>query len=142
MIAARTLWNTPLCVIDCGSAVTVDSIDANGQHLGGYIVPGLRMQRSLLQEETARVSIAEQARAPSGWGKETSECVSRGIEEALAGLVERSVRQLALELNAEVTTVITGGDGAVIIPLFECEAHYEEHLVLHGMARMVRERKD
>jgi type III pantothenate kinase len=44
LIGAWTLARSALCVVDAGTAVKVDSVDANGQHLGGLIVPGIHMR--------------------------------------------------------------------------------------------------
>jgi type III pantothenate kinase len=37
-----------LCVIDCGTALTVDVIDDGGRHLGGWIMAGLATARASL----------------------------------------------------------------------------------------------
>ncbi len=39
LIGAWTKVRSALCVVDAGTAVKFDSVDANGQHLGGLIVP-------------------------------------------------------------------------------------------------------
>lgn len=139
LIAAYNRFEEPLCVVDCGSAVTVDALSGDGTHLGGYIVPGMTMQRKLLQEGTAAVS-ATAGRIPEQvWGRDTAGCLLRGSAEAIAGLVERSVRQLERECGEGIKTVVTGGDAAGILPILSGDAHHEEHLVLQGMALMIRE---
>ena len=45
MVAARARGSEAACVVDCGSAVTVDVLDKEGAHLGGLIVPGLEMMK-------------------------------------------------------------------------------------------------
>ena len=139
VIAARQLFQGAVCVVDCGSAVTVDVLDAGGDHLGGYIVPGLLLQQEFLRSGTAAVDVSETQIAGSGWGRNTDSCVVRGSAEAVAGLIERSSRELAKETGGEVTIIVTGGDAMGILPLLGMEAHYEEHLVLQGMAYMIRE---
>ena len=42
-------------IIDSGTALTVDIIDPNGNHIGGYIVPGIQLMRQSLQLNTARL---------------------------------------------------------------------------------------
>jgi type III pantothenate kinase len=139
MIGARQRFKTPLCVVDCGSAVTIDVLDAEGQHLGGYIVPGLTMQRQLLRQGTAAVDVCSGKSSDMDWGNDTVSCVARGGIEAIAGLIERSHRKLTQHSGEEVVTVVTGGDAAVILPWLEFPAHHEERLVLSGIVQMVRE---
>ncbi|MBT5219597.1 MAG: type III pantothenate kinase, partial [Woeseia sp.] len=51
MIGARAEFKTALCIVDAGSAVTIDAMDRRGQHLGGEILPGVHlMSRSLIRE--------------------------------------------------------------------------------------------
>ena len=138
IIAARQMFQEPVCVVDCGSAVTVDAIDEGGCHLGGYIIPGLSMQQQLLRHGTAAVDVDDVIVSQSGWGNTTNSCVTHGCAEAVAGLIERSHRQLEHQYGKSVVTVVTGGDAAVILPLLEHQVQHEEHLVLMGMAYMSR----
>lgn len=139
LIAAHQLVGTPLCVVDCGSAVTIDAMDGTGQHLGGYIVPGLRMQQLSLQTETAGIRLDDGEGSNGFWGQDTVTCMRRGTLEAVAGLVERSRRQLQELHGDEVTVFVTGGDAPAVIPLLEFSVCHEAHLVLSGMVWMVRE---
>jgi type III pantothenate kinase len=41
LVGARRLGTGPWVVVGCGTALTIDLLRADGQHLGGYIVPGL-----------------------------------------------------------------------------------------------------
>ena len=50
MIGAWLKYKKAFCVIDCGTAVTLDVVDNDGQHLGGLIMPGLTMMRSALKQ--------------------------------------------------------------------------------------------
>ena len=53
MLAARqAAAGQGVCVVDCGSALTLDVVDHEGRHLGGYIVPGLAMMESALLNNT------------------------------------------------------------------------------------------
>ena len=96
-------------VIDAGSAITVDWIDASGQHEGGYILPGRNLMLDALSEKTARVFFQkEQELHHYSPGRSTSECVLHGVNWLL--------RTLALELGAGTgaAMMITGGDGTYI----------------------------
>jgi type III pantothenate kinase len=139
LIAAHQLVQTSLCVVDCGSAVTIDVMDGSGQHLGGYIVPGMHMQKRSLQTATAGIRLDGDDSSDGVWGQDTVSCMRLGTLEAVAGLIERSRRRLQELHGDEVTVFITGGDAPAVIPQLDFSLRHEAHLVLAGMAWMVRE---
>lgn len=142
IVAAYHRMHAPLCVIDCGSAMTLDAVDGEGRHLGGYIVPGLQMQQKMLLHGTARIGETMGKRVDGEWGTNTLDCVAHGIAQELAGLVERSAKQLEKRLQRPVSIVMTGGDAGVIMPLLNIAVDYQQHLVLQGMALMVKQNGD
>ena len=80
-------------MVDAGTAVKVDSVDANGQHLGGLIVPGIHMMREVLMSKTSDIAKAVEHSTPSLAGvlaNNTIGAVSRGAVFALAGMADRA----------------------------------------------------
>ncbi|WP_352284776.1 type III pantothenate kinase, partial [Pseudoalteromonas sp. Q18-MNA-CIBAN-0097] len=56
LIAGFTLYpNTACIVVDAGTATTIDVLDSEGLHLGGWILPGLDLMTSSLTQNTQRV---------------------------------------------------------------------------------------
>ncbi|CAK0750980.1 Type III pantothenate kinase [Gammaproteobacteria bacterium] len=122
-----------LCVVDCGTAVTLDLLSADNVHLGGLIVPGRRLMRDSLVTGTAGVRYT--------WGAEavllacdTGSAVAGGALYATIALIDRVVADLVEEFSAPVTVLLTGGDGALLLPLLAGTVEYEANLVLHGLA--------
>lgn len=137
MVGAWCQYTAPFCVIDCGSAVTVDAVDATGQHLGGSIIPGYSMQLQSLNQCTAGVKAEAETLFSDPWGRSTQECVQRGAGDAIGGLVERSVMRLQGQLKRGVQLIITGGDSRLCKSESGLQAVVNEQLVLQGMAYMV-----
>ena len=122
-----------LCVVDCGTAVTIDVLSADNVHLGGLIVPGLRLMRDSLVAGTAGIRHT--------WGVEaallacdTGSAVAGGALYATIALIDRVVADLTAELSAPVTILLTGGDAALMLPLLAGTIEYEANLVLYGLA--------
>lgn len=138
LIAVRHQLRAPACVVDCGTAVTVDGLDGDGQHLGGLIVPGLAMMRDALLRDTQI-----QAASPVGpldlMARDTENAVAAGGTYACAGLVELFVRRIAHQCGRVPAIVLTGGDGAKLQAVLEIEARYEPDLVLQGLGQLVGE---
>src|SRR5690606_2659551 len=57
LIAARRIEPGAVCVVDCGTAITIDVMHADGVHLGGLIMPGLGFTRRMLVEAAHGISI-------------------------------------------------------------------------------------
>lgn len=134
MVAARACSAKPLCVVDAGTAVTVDFVDADGQHLGGFILPGIRMFRDCLLANTAvprDTRIDEQAIL----GRDTPTAIALGARYAVAGLVERFVcGSAALFPGQPVETIVGGGDAEQFLELLPQPCIKLDHLVLRGLA--------
>ncbi len=132
LIAARHAGLGPVCVADCGSAVTVDALDAEGIHLGGVIAPGLAMMRRSLVAGTNALQFAEGG-FPDRFARETTAAIASGTCQAIAGLIERCFRQTASRLGTEPRLLLTGGDALAIDPWLELPVEIRPDLVLEGL---------
>lgn len=134
MVAARARSTEPLCVVDAGTAVTVDFVAPDGQHLGGFILPGIRMFRDCLLANTAipRDSRIEERAV---LGRDTPTAVALGARYAVAGLVERfTCGSAALFPDRTVQTFVGGGDAEQFLGLLPQPCIKLDHLVLRGLA--------
>ncbi len=131
IVAAFHTYATAVCVIDCGTAITLDVVDASGQHQGGMIMPGLKLMQKALAQGAA--AIEEEQGQYQRLAKNTADGVVSGclglVESGLAGIY----RQLLEEYGAELKCVVTGGDGALIAERIGCDCEFNEALVLHGL---------
>ncbi|GEK48415.1 type III pantothenate kinase [Halomonas pacifica] len=104
------------CVVDCGSAITVDFVLPGGCHLGGYILPGLRLMKESLKLGTRNVAIdpdseADELLAP---GKNTVEAVNHGIYMAAVSAVNRIYAEVCDREGVALPLLLTGGDARVV----------------------------
>ena len=90
MMGANQLAEGAYIVIDAGSALTIDMVNESGQHLGGYITPGLNMMRHSLGVHTAQVKMEERHKpTPSlSLSNSTTSCVEAGIHLSVVKLIE------------------------------------------------------
>lgn len=104
------------CAVDCGSAITIDFVLPGGRHLGGYILPGLRLMKESLQLGTRNVAIdpdsqAEELLLP---GRRTVEAVNHGIYLAAVSAVNRIYAEVCDREGVALPLLLTGGDARVI----------------------------
>jgi type III pantothenate kinase len=137
LIGAWTLARSALCVVDAGTAVKVDSVDANGQHLGGLIAPGIHMMREALMSKTSDIAKAAEHSTPSLAGvlaNNTIGAVSRGAVFALAGMADRAAETIEQNTGARPKLFITGGDAGIITGSMRSRGEIVPDLVLQGLA--------
>ena len=90
MLAAWNDCRAPCCIVDCGSAITVEYLDEGGRHEGGYIMPGLRLLKSSLLTNTAEILVDRTAEGFSTEpGCHTSAAVEHGINLMFKALQEK-----------------------------------------------------
>ncbi|HET9678938.1 MAG TPA: type III pantothenate kinase [Gammaproteobacteria bacterium] len=135
MIAAYNIYHGPVCVVDAGTAVTLDVVDAQGQHSGGLILPGAAALWQSVRGTTARVlTDADEKLLPppdTVLGATTQQCAAAGIWHAIAGGVERAVQQLPSQTR---NYILTGGSAPVLAKLLDAQWRQVPDLVLRGLA--------
>ncbi|MEM1112089.1 MAG: type III pantothenate kinase [Pseudomonadota bacterium] len=133
MLAAWRDAGERVCVVDAGSALTIDLVAADGQHEGGFIIPGASLMERALFLDTDRVRFAEDVGFGLAPGRSTAEAVRHGISLAQAGAV-----RLALARSAEPAPqlVYSGGGGQLLMALADEGGEYRGDLVFEGLQLM------
>ncbi len=132
MLAAWKQVGQPCCVVDCGSAITIDLLDADGCHQGGYILPGIRLMQQSLLGNTAEVRVDRDVEHYSiAPGCDTSSAVAHGANLLLLALAQQ-LRSGIPGVATPVRTLVTGGDGAQLTAMMP-EAELCPDLVLDGL---------
>ena len=106
------MCDTSCVVIDDGTAITIDVLDDAGQHLGGQILPGIRLMADSLASNTndlPNVSkrVSRNLSSLDIFGSNTSAAISQGVIGATVGAVERATRTLR-ENGLDPTIFLTG----------------------------------
>ena len=141
MIGAWSELQTSCLIVDVGTAVTIDVLDHKGQHLGGQIVPGVRLMAKALTAETSDIPTIGR-RVPNAaadlemFADNTAAAVRHGAWAAVAGAVERAIKTLRSN-SYKPTVVLTGGDASRMLTALGDDALHRPHLVLQGLAHML-----
>lgn len=104
---------TAFAVIDAGSAVTIDYVAGNGQHIGGYILPGKQMMLRSLRQDAARIGFDVSGALSAEPGRSTSECVHQGVAWLWSGLVQRLMADSQRYSLGRI--LCTGGDALALV---------------------------
>ncbi|MDR2877337.1 MAG: type III pantothenate kinase [Chromatiales bacterium] len=125
-----------LCVVDCGTAITIDAVRIDGLHLGGLIMPGLGLMRRMLIASTQgiRVEAGDMVETLLPWASDTREALRAGTLCAAVAGIDRAVAVLRASLGGEMRCYITGGDAGCLLPLLQVRYSHRPELVLEGLA--------
>ena len=137
VIAAHHRTHRACCIVDVGTAATIDAVTAEGQHLGGFIVPGPRLMIASLLQGTSNLedhTAASRSSAGSLFADNTRDAIERGCLLALAALAERAAQELERRVGARPVLLFTGGAAPLVAPLVLAAAELVPDLVLRGLA--------
>jgi type III pantothenate kinase len=135
-LGARVLSDTPVIVIDAGTACTIDYMDDKGVYRGGVIMPGMKLWETALQQFAPALPQVERD-IPMKWpGKSTENSVRWGLSGAFVEAVNGLVRKY--DYLAKVW--VTGGDGDWLAKRMERTAKVNDNLIFEGMRKLVEAR--
>jgi type III pantothenate kinase len=129
MTAAFSVYQKALCIVGCGTAITLDIIDSSGNHLGGLICPGLRLMRDALATRTENLEPINGFH-PFGLANHTNAAIFNGTLAAACGLIEHVLKNQTEDFEL----LLTGGDAALVAAQLGRPVIIEPDLVLHGLA--------
>lgn len=133
LLAAHADRRGAACVVDCGTAVTIDLLDAAGRHRGGLILPGLGLMRDCLLSRT-RIPPVAPPQARADLGRDTGAAIANGALLAIAGAVRETLARATDPCGSIPRLVVAGGDAAALAALFGATAELRPDLVLEGLA--------
>lgn len=128
MIAAWDLVHDKCVVIDLGTAITVDVVDAQGFHSGGYIVPGLDTLVAALNLGASLIDVPVIKESELGLGNNTAAAVSNGCTQMLVAFIEAECVKYQ---GARI--LVTGGGAQGIIKHLSARCEYLPDIVLDGI---------
>ncbi len=146
VLAAQSLHESPVLVVDAGTALTLSGADAQGSFVGGMILPGLGLQAQSLHEHTAALpkvlipsSFPRHLQAKP-WRRNTEEAIQSGILGIVIAGLGSSIQDWLAEYP-ESQIICTGGDGPLLHdalnrdPMLTDRLSLRPYLVLEGIAR-------
>lgn len=132
--AAKFYFGAPVVVVDFGTAVTFDVVDAKGNYVGGVIAPGLAAMTDYLHEKTALLPKINIREIKTAVGKSTEEAMLIGAVQGYRGLVRELIGELKRELRVKKLPVVaTGGYAKLIAARLPEISAVEPNLTLQGL---------
>lgn len=137
LVGAYATVGKACLVLDLGTAITSDFVSAKGEHLGGYICPGMPLMRGQLRTHTRRIRYddvaAEEAQSSFAPGRSTAEAVERGCTLMVRGFAASQLTLAQQYLGDDFIVFVTGGDAELIRDVTPGARHMPD-LVFVGLA--------
>jgi len=142
IVGAAHSYTKPVVIWDLGTATTLDAVDAEGQHLGGYIFPGPAAMLEALRSGTAlkvpgdlsgalEYSPASQEHG-IGPGQTTANCIIQGVRATQVGALNQFLRYISPQAG-NPTVVVTGGAAQELLSGLKFKHIHDPWLVFRGM---------
>ena len=140
-VAALREHKPPLIVIDMGTATTMSVLDKNGAHIGGCIIPGVKISMDALTDRTALLPGLQLDQPKKAIGRNTIDAMRSGIMLGTACMLDGMVERMEAELGCKTTVIITGGIAKFIAPMCKTPMIYDKDLIIKGLAVLYRDNK-
>lgn len=140
-VAALREHKPPLIVIDMGTATTMSVLDKNGAHIGGCIIPGVKISMDALTDRTALLPGLQLDQPKKAIGRNTIDAMRSGIMLGAACMLDGMVERMEAELGCKTTVLITGGIAKFIAPMCKTPMIYDKDLIIKGLAALYRDNK-
>lgn len=140
VLAARSLAapGEPVLVVSCGTAVTIESVDARGVWRGGSIGPGLGVAARALHLMTAQIPVVAIDSRPPPRGRGTIASLEAGIFWGVVGGIRELIALQSALLGDPPAVFWTGGDAPLVAPAVAgIHARLTPNLVLQGLALII-----
>ena len=140
-VAALREHKPPLIVIDMGTATTMSVLDKNGAHIGGCIIPGVKISMDALTDRTALLPGLQLDQPKKAIGRNTIDAMRSGIMLGTACMLDGMVERMEAELGSKTTVIATGGIAKFIVPMCKTPMIYDKDLIIKGLAALYRDNK-
>ncbi|MCB9360771.1 MAG: type III pantothenate kinase [Flavobacteriales bacterium] len=138
--ASKLYPNTNVLVIDIGTCITFDIIDADNNYLGGAISPGLEMRFKSLQYFTGKLPLVKLAEnnEPQFIGDSTENSIKSGVYYGIKHEIQ-SIINTYTEQYADLKIVLTGGNAERFELASKNRIFADKFFVLKGLNEILNE---
>ncbi|RGP39468.1 Pantothenate kinase [Altererythrobacter insulae] len=131
-----------ILIIDAGTATTVDLLNRNGQHQGGWILAGIKALFTSIVSNSTLVHAQSKTQASLTFGTNTTDNVNNACWAATVGMIEQAIVQAKKIVDVD-RIILTGGDGKALTQLLLAQTSqhsftvenilFMEHLIFYGL---------
>lgn len=131
-VAAVSKYNSPLIIIDLGTAITLSVVDGEKSFVGGVIYPGIATSFNSLTKKTAKLEEVRIEKIKTLIGKDTVSSIQSGMLFGTAAMLDGMVQKIK-RTYPDASVILTGGHSRVLKEYMDEEVILDNDLVLDGL---------
>lgn len=124
--------NKNVLIIDAGTCITYDLINASNQYLGGGISPGIAMRYKSLNYFTSRLPLLDSKNDSELIGTDTNKSIESGVINGVISEIDGIISQYMIEFD-DLTVVLTGGDSEFLSMQLKNSIFANSNFLLEGL---------
>ena len=136
-IAAYNQTHSNTLIIDIGTAITIDFVNADGQYLGGNISPGMHLRFETLHEHTAHLPLVSHEGAKPEFGVDTETAIRCGVINGINYEIQGYISEFSLKYH-NLCIFLTGGDQIYFDEAIKNRIFADKYLVLKGLNEIIK----
>jgi type III pantothenate kinase len=133
IVASYLNYKKPLVIVDCGTALSIDCINDNGRHLGGYILSGFdgysqsfynaeKLKKIKLKENKTNIKLL--------YAKTTREALLAGYALMVTSAIEKTYSKVKFNSSKKPLLIMSGSYAKQILSNLNIKSMYDPNLVL------------
>ncbi|MET1258952.1 type III pantothenate kinase [Flagellimonas sp. DF-77] len=134
-LAAAAFYHDPqgnTLVIDAGTCITYDVVNAQAEYLGGAISPGLRMRYTAMNEQTAKLPLLKPSDQEQLVGDSTAASMHSGAINGTASEIDGMIDKYQSHFS-HLTVILTGGDALFFAKRLKNSIFANSNFLLEGL---------
>ncbi len=123
-------------VIDAGTCITYDFINAKNEYLGGAISPGIAMRYKSLHQYTGNLPLLSKNEEFNIIGTSTKSSIHSGIINGISCEIKGVIAQYKQDFG-DLTIVLTGGDTKFLSKQLKNSIFAHQNFLLRGLNKIL-----
>ncbi|HEY5692379.1 MAG TPA: type III pantothenate kinase [Cyclobacteriaceae bacterium] len=123
-------------VIDMGTCINYEFVDANAVYYGGAISPGVKMRFEAMHTLTARLPLVKVKEHVELIGRTTEECLQSGVINGVLAEIEGLINNYKVKYP-NLSVILCGGDAFLFENRLKQPIFVAPNLVLKGLNRIL-----
>lgn len=128
-------------IIDAGTCITYDFINANGHYKGGAISPGIQLRYQALHNLTANLPLLEAKMPETIIGDRTETAIHSGVMIGVVKEIDGIIDQYQSDFNVD-TVILTGGDAEILSKRLKNSIFAHSNFLMEGLNYILRRTND
>ncbi len=128
-------------IIDAGTCITYDFINANGHYKGGAISPGIQLRYQALHNLTANLPLLEAQMPETMVGDQTETAIHSGVMIGIIKEIDGIIDEYQSDFNVD-TVILTGGDAEILSKRLKNSIFAHSNFLMEGLNYILRRTND